>query len=399
MPPTSSTTHAFTPSANVAAIRESATIAVSARARALRAAGRQVIDLGAGEPDFPTPDFIREAGKAAIDAGHTRYTPVEGIPPLRQAIADVSSAYGGQQVGAAEVMVTSGTKQALFNACFVLFGEGDDVLVPTPAWTSYFEIIRLARANPVMVFGDRDRELKVTAAQLADAATPETRAVVINSPCNPTGAVYDAEELGEILELAAERDWWVVSDEIYRRITYTGGPAPSALELARSPERLVVVDGVGKAFAMTGWRIGWTIAPTEVTRSMSALQSHSTSNASSIAQHAALAALSQPEAADRAVESMVAVFADRRGAGLEILRGAGADVIEPEGAFYFYVRAPGSGSDPGTEFAGRMLEEHDVAVVPGVAFGSPEWVRVSFAAATADVVEGASRVASALGKR
>jgi aspartate aminotransferase len=398
MPPTS-TTHAFTPSANVAAIRESATIAVSARARALRAAGRQVIDLGAGEPDFPTPDFIREAGKAAIDAGHTRYTPVEGIPPLRQAIADVSSAYGGQQVAASEVMVTSGTKQALFNACFVLFGEGDDVLVPTPAWTSYFEIIRLARAKPVMVFGDRDRGLKVTAGQLAEAATPGTRGIVINSPCNPTGAVYDAGELQEILELAAERDWWVVSDEIYRRITYNDAPAPSALELARSPDRLVVVDGVGKAFAMTGWRIGWTIAPAEVTRSMSALQSHSTSNASSIAQHAALAALSQPEAADRAVESMVAVFADRRGAGLEILRGAGADVVEPEGAFYFYVRAPGSGSDPGSEFASRLLEEHDVAVVPGVAFGTPEWVRLSFAAATADVVEGAGRVASALQNR
>jgi aspartate aminotransferase len=393
-------THAFAPSSNVASLKESATIAVSARAKALKAAGRPVIDLGAGEPNFPTPEFVRAAGHAAIDAGHTRYTAVEGIVQLRQAVADEASlTSGSHEFPAAEVVITSGTKQALFNACFVLFGDGDDVLVPTPAWTSYYEIIGLARANPVMVFGDRARDLKVTADELAAAATPRTRGVVLNSPCNPTGAVYEREELRKILELAAERDWWVISDEIYRRITYGAGAAPSALEVAPSLDRLVIVDGVGKAFAMTGWRIGWTIAPPDVSRAMTALQSHSTSNASSIAQYAALAAMTQRDAADRSIAEMVAAFSERREAGLEILADAGADVVDPRGAFYFYVRVPGDGEDPGSDFARALLEGQDVAVVPGVAFGTPDWIRLSFAASTADVVEATRRVAAALSIR
>jgi aspartate aminotransferase len=387
-------TRAFVPSPNVAALRESATIAVSARARELKAIGRAVIDLGAGEPDFDTPEFIRRAATRALDSGATRYTAVEGILPLRQAVA-AGAARLGARVDPAEVVVTTGSKQALFNACFALFGAGDEVLVPTPGWTSYYEMLSLARATPVPVPGDPARDLKIGAAALAAAATPRTRGLVLNSPCNPTGAVYDRDELAALLAHAADRGWWVIADEIYRRIGYDG-PAASLLEVARSRDRLVVVDGVAKAYAMTGWRIGWAIAPREVARAMTALQSHTTSNATTVAQHAALAALTERDAADRAVAAMVARFDERRRAALAVLDDApGLRRIEPRGAFYlFFDVSPTAPGDPdaGSVFARRLLEEHDVAVVPGAAFHTPAWVRVSYAAPDRDVVEGVRRV-------
>src|SRR5215207_4491397 len=274
---------AYTPSTNVAQMKESATIAASARAKALRAAGRPVIDLGVGEPDFDTPSFIRRAAQRAIDAGATRYTATEGILPLREAIAREANelAGGPGPVTAGDIVVSTGSKQSLFNACFVLFGAGDEVLVPTPSWTSYYEMVALAKAVPVHVAGDPGRGLKVSAAALDAAATDRTRGVMLNSPCNPTGAVYGREELREILDLAEDRGWWVISDEIYRRIAYER-PACSALEVARSRERLVVVNGVAKAFAMTGWRVGWAIAPRAVAQAMTALQSHTTSNVTTV---------------------------------------------------------------------------------------------------------------------
>src|SRR5687768_9368120 len=254
---------AYSPSTNVTALRESATIAVSARAKALRAKGRPVIDLGAGEPDAPTPPFVVAAAAAAAAAGATRYTPVEGLAPLREAIAaDANSRYRvSRQVTPGDIVVSAGTKQALFNACFTLFGDGDEVLIPTPAWTSYYEMVALARATPVAVLGSRRRDLKVDTDQLRAAASDRARGVILNSPCNPTGAVYSADELARILGLAAERGWWVLSDEIYQRIAYDS-PAASALDVAASRERLLVFNGVAKAYAMTGWRIGWAIAPT-----------------------------------------------------------------------------------------------------------------------------------------
>jgi aspartate aminotransferase len=387
----------YSPSANIADLRESATIAVSARAKALRAAGRPVIDLGAGEPDFPTPAFVMAAARNALDAGATRYTQVEGILPLRQVIADRASSLHGGRITADDVVVTAGTKQALFNACFSLFAAGDEVLVPTPGWTSYYEMLALARAVPVAVRGSRENQLKVTPSDLRRSATPRTRGVILNSPCNPTGAVYSRGELEAILACAAEHDWWVLSDEIYRAISYDA-PATSMLSVAKSLDRLVVVDGVAKSFAMTGWRIGWSIAPRALARSMAALQSHTTSNASTVAQHAAFAALSDETAGGAAVAAMVAEFRRRRDAALALLRAAGADVIEPLGAFYLYVRigdAVDGNPEPGTEFARRLLETADVAVVPGVAFRSPEWIRVSYAAPAPEVMEGVRRIISA----
>ena len=400
MPGTRSVT-TFAPSANIAELRESATIAVSARAKALRAAGRPVIDLGAGEPDFPTPPFVVEAAQKALAAGGsaTRYTQVEGILPLRQAVADRSNAIrhpDAAPVEADNVVVTTGTKQALFNACFSLFAAGDEVLVPTPGWTSYYEMLALARAVPVAVRGARERQLKVTPKDLAAAATTRTRGLILNSPCNPSGAVYSHDELAALVACAAEHDWWVVSDEIYRAICYDGD-VPSLISIAgdADAQRLVVVDGVAKSFAMTGWRIGWSIAPRALSRSMAALQSHTTSNATSLSQYAALAALSDPAAANHAVAAMVGAFRERRDGALALLRAANVEVIEPRGAFYLFVRigdATPDDPEPGTTFASCLLDEADVAVVPGAAFHAPEWIRVSYAAPTEHVMEGVRRI-------
>lgn len=389
---------AFVPSTNIASMKESATIAVSARAKALRAAGRNVIDLGAGEPDFDTPEFIRRAAQRAIDAGATRYTATEGILPLREAIAARANEdyVGDGPVTSADVVVSNGSKQSLFNACFALFGAGDEVLIPTPSWTSYYEMVALARATAVPVMGDPANGLKTSAEQLAAAATPRTRGIMINSPCNPTGAVYEREELAAILALAEARGWWVIADEIYRRIAYRGA-ATSMLELAPSLDGLVVVDGVAKAYAMTGWRIGWAVAPRAVARAMTALQSHTTSNAASVSQHAALAALAEHEAAEAAIEVMVGEFRARRDAAVAALdREPRIPYVRPDGAFYLYidVRATSNGDDAGTAFARELLERHDVAVVPGAAFHTPGWVRLSYAAPREQVLAGVDHVIS-----
>lgn len=394
----------YSPSPNVADLQESATIAVSARAKALRAAGRAVIDLGAGEPDFPTPAFIREAAKRALDEGATRYTLVEGILPLRECIAIRSNErLGVTHVTPSDVVVSTGSKQSLFNSCFVLFGAGDEVLVPTPAWTSYYQILTLARARAVPVFGRREHSLKITPAELIAAATPRTRGIMLNSPTNPTGAVYSIDEMRAILDLAASRGWWVISDEIYREISYEA-PAPSLLDAAREDvawrERAIVVDGVAKAYAMTGWRIGWSVAAPSVAKAIRAFQSHTTSNASTLSQYATLCALSSRPQSDEAIASMVAEFRRRRDAATTLLRAAGIDFIEPRGAFYLFLRVTGraDGEEAGTAFARELLDSLDVAVVPGVPFKTPDWIRISYAAPMEDVLEGVRRVVDLLAR-
>jgi len=387
------TQRAFAPSANVAFLKESATIAVSARARALKALGRKVIDLGAGEPDFDTPEFIRRAAQRAIDAGATKYTATEGILPLREiSAAQASARWRGDKITASEVVVSNGSKQSLFNACFTLFGEGDEVLIPTPSWTSYYEMVALSRAKPVSVIGDPENGLKVTAAYLDAASTPRTKGVMLNSPCNPTGAVYTESELREILELADDRDWWVLSDEIYRRISYNG-PAASVLDLSTKRDRLIVIDGVAKAYAMTGWRIGWTIAPKAVSAAMGALQSHTTSNAAAVSQHAAVEALTNTDAAEKAITLMVNEFQARRDAVVNEARVApGLKFVYPEGAFYLYANVATKNGGDGTAFAAALLEKHDVAIVPGAAFFTPDWVRLSYAAPKEQVIAGVQRL-------
>jgi aspartate aminotransferase len=389
----------FRPSANIAELRESATIAVSQRAKALKAEGRSIIDLGAGEPDFDTPEPIREAAKRALDQGATRYTAVEGILPLRQAIAAEANAHyrGADGITAGDVVVSCGSKQSLYNACLTLFGPGDEVLVPTPSWTSYYEMVGLARATAVEVHGDPARGYKVDVERLERHATPRTRGVMLNSPSNPTGAVYSVEELRAILDLAATRGWWVISDEIYQRISYGEGDAPGALDVATRRDNLIVVNGVAKAWAMTGWRVGWTISPPAVAKAMAALQSHTTSNTATVSQHAALAALTLGEPVEATVRAMVKEFRARRDAALPILQKSRAlTVLPPDGAFYFYVKVPGAGSvpDAGGAFCNALLEQAGVAIVPGSAFRTPDWVRISYAADRAQVIEACTRIAA-----
>jgi aspartate aminotransferase len=383
-------------SGNVAQLRESATIAVSQRARALKAQGRQIIDLGAGEPDFDTPEFIRNAAKKALDEGATRYTAVEGILPLRQAIADVANEHNAcAPVTPAEVVVTTGSKQALFNSCFSLFGEDDEVLVPTPAWTSYYEMVDLSRATAVPVMGEAARGFKVSGDDLERHATDSTRGVMLNSPCNPTGSVYTPDELSDLIRLAADRNWWVISDEIYQRIAYDG-PAAGLLSVAKSRERIVVIDGMAKSFAMTGWRIGWAIANPNLARTLTALQSHTTSNATTVSQYAALEALTKRNDAEVAIAGMVNEYHRRRDAALQLLRAPGGPaVVQPDGAFYLFIDVQDTNpdaDDAGSAFTARLLEEEGVAVVPGIAFRTPGWIRLSYAAAQEAVVEGVRRL-------
>jgi len=387
----------FQPSSNIVRMKESATIAVAAKARALKAAGKSIIDLGAGEPDFDTPLFIREAAVKALAEGATRYTATEGILPLREAIAVDANRYveGLSAVAANEVVVSNGSKQSLYNACVCCFGPGDEVLVPTPSWTSYYEMVELARATVVPVFGDAANSLKVTASSLRAAATSRTKGLMLNSPSNPTGAVYSREELSDILVLAAEQGWWVIADEIYMRIAYDG-PAASVLSVAPTRENLVVVNGVAKAYAMTGWRIGWSIAPVALTRAMTAFQSHTTSNPAAVSQYAALAALSRVDEADAAVAHMAAAFHQRRNAVLHALTAfPRVQYVHPAGAFYLYINVAGfeGAADPGGAFAARVLEREQVAVVPGSAFLTPDWIRMSYATSEAIAVEGVTRIA------
>ncbi|MCC6430133.1 MAG: pyridoxal phosphate-dependent aminotransferase [Gemmatimonadaceae bacterium] len=390
----------YQPSANIARMKESATLAVAAKARALKAAGKAVIDLGAGEPDFDTPLFIREAAVKALAEGATRYTATEGILPLREAVAADANRYvqGLAPVQANEVVVSNGSKQSLYNACVCCFGPGDEVLIPTPSWTSYYEMVELARATAVPVFGDATNSLKVTADQLAAAATPRTKGLMLNSPSNPTGAVYSRDELSAILVLAAERGWWVIADEIYMRIAYDG-PAASVLSLAPTRENLIVINGVAKAYAMTGWRIGWSIAPVALTKSMTAFQSHTTSNPAAVSQYAALAALARVDEADAAVDQMVQEFHRRRDAVMRALTAyPSVRYVHPAGAFYLYVNVAGfeGAADAGATFAERVLERENVAIVPGGAFLTPDWIRMSYATTESIAVEGVTRIARCL---
>jgi aspartate aminotransferase len=333
-------------SSNIERLQPSATMAVSALAKRLKAEGRNVIDLSAGEPDFPTPDWISEAAIQGIHDGMTRYTQAQGTPELRKAIASTLSARAGRTLDPNGVVVSCGAKHSLFNACFSLFGPGDEVLIAAPYWTSYPEIVTLARAESVFVTGSESRDLKVTPEDLEAASTERTRGFIFSSPSNPTGTVYSLDELRALTEWARERGVWVISDEIYRPI-YFGDDreeAPSVLDVPESSlGPFVLVDGASKAFAMTGWRIGFTWTEPEVANEMTALQSHVTSNPSTPSQMAALAAYSNPERARAAVGEMRKAFRRRRDLVTRLLGELLPHVtyLKPQGAFYVFMRVDG----------------------------------------------------------
>jgi aspartate aminotransferase len=384
---------------NIAELEGSATLAVGALCKRLRAQGREVLDLSAGEPDFRTPNFAVQGGISALEQGYTQYAPVAGVQALRAAIAAWLSKRAGRTIDPAGVVVSTGAKQALFNACFTLFGPGDEVLVPTPYWTSYPEMIKLARATPVLLAAPEVDGFKVSVASIDAAATPRTRGLLLNSPGNPSGAVYSHAEIGAILAWARARGVVVISDEIYGRICFSAPLAPSVIEHDSALlENVVLVDGVSKAFAMTGWRIGFSWCAPDVAARMSDLQSHVTSGACTPGQYGALAAYQDERRVHEAVTAMVRVFRRRRDhavARLQKLLGADAVTI-PEGGFFLFLRVADfyrDGMSDSATFCQRLLEREGVALVPGSAFGDDRYVRISFAAPEAEILAGIDRLA------
>ncbi len=385
-------------SRNVAALTPSATLAVSAEAKRLKDEGINVVDLGAGEPDFPTPKVVADAGIRATEQGKTKYAANEGILPLRAAIARrLSLLSGGRAVNADNIVVSNGAKQSVFNACFALFGLREKVLIPTPAWTSYPQIVHLSRATPVEVAGDPEWSLKVSVQDLENEWDDAVKGLIMNSPCNPTGAVYTLAELGSIAEWAKRRGVWVIADEIYRRIHYGDGAAPSFLDLPDELlERVVLVDGASKAYAMTGWRIGFALAPRELAKTMAAMQSHMTSGANTMAQWAAAEGFGN-DAVEPEVVAMTAQFRKRRDYLVARFRKElpGVEFVEPLGAFYLFFRVDDVFSPQvpsATEFCRRLIADEALALVPGAAFGDDRWVRLSYAASDEALKEGADRL-------
>lgn len=392
-------------SPNLAHLSSSETVAISAEAKRRKAAGEDVIDLGAGEPDFDTPEPAARAGVRAIETGKTRYSPTVGIAELRRAIAEnLSGLSGGRPVDPDRIVVSTGSKQALFNTCFALFGPKDKVLIPSPAWVSYPQIVHLARAEPVMVPGDVEWGLKVGVADLERAADKLVRGLILCTPCNPTGAVYTASELLAIQSWAHQRGIWLIGDEIYRRIYYGQGSAPSVLDAPdHLLDRTVVITGASKAYAMTGWRIGCALAPPRLAAAIAALQSHTTTGTNHPAQWAAATAYTDPKV-ERTVGEMVNAFRRRRDMLVARFRAEapGIEFIEPHGAFYFFFRVDGLGTraDPmgGQRFCLELMREVAVACVPGAAFGDDRWVRLSYAVSEHELGRALDRILPFIGR-
>ena len=392
-------------SARIGSIAESATLAVDAKAKALKAAGRPVIGFGAGEPDFPTPGYIVDAAvEACRDPRNHRYSPAGGLPELRMAIAEKTARDSGYKIDATQVLVTNGGKQAVYEAFATLLDPGDEVLLPTPYWTTYPEAIKLAGGVPVEVLADESSGYRVTVDQLEAARTDRTKVLLFCSPSNPTGAVYPPQAVREIGRWAHVNGLWVVTDEIYEHLTYGGATfASMPVEVPELADTCVVLNGVAKTYAMTGWRVGWLIGPQDVVRAAANLQSHATSNVANVSQRAALAAVSGDLSA---VATMREAFDRRRRTIVSMLNEIDGVVCpEPEGAFYVYPSVKGvlgrsiAGRTPQTsaELAEIILEEVEVAVVPGEAFGPSGYLRLSYALGDDDLVEGVSRIQRLLG--
>ena len=391
-------------SARLSAIAESATLAVDAKAKALKAAGRPVIGFGAGEPDFPTPGYIVEAAqRACAEPRFHKYTPAAGLPELRQAVADKTARDSGFEVTAGQVLITNGGKQAVFQTFAALLDPGDEVLVPAPYWTTYPEAIQLAGGVTVPVATDESTGYLASVADLEAARTERTKILLFVSPSNPTGAVYPPEQVAEIGRWAAANGLWVVTDEIYEHLVYGDARFSSIPVMAPDiTEQCVVLNGVAKTYAMTGWRVGWMIGPADVIKAATNFESHVTSNVCNVAQAAALAAVSGDLSA---VAQMREAFDRRRRTMTRMLNEIpGVVCPEPEGAFYCYPSVKGvlgkeiAGHRPGSsaELAALILDEAEVAVVPGEAFGTPGYFRLSCALSDADLEEGVMRIGKLL---
>jgi len=392
-------------SKRIGSIAESATLKVDAKAKALQAAGRPVISYAAGEPDFATPAHIVEAAVVAVrDPKNHRYTPAVGLPELREAIAEKTKRDSGTDVTAAQVVVTNGGKQAVYQAFATLLDPADEVLMPTPFWTTYPEAIRLAGGVPVEVFAGADQNYLVTVEQLEAARTPKTKVLLFVSPSNPTGSVYSREQVEAIGRWADSHGLWIVADEIYQNLTYDGLKAYSITEVVPElADRTIMVNGVAKSYAMTGWRLGWMVGPLDAIKAAGNLQSHLSSNVSNISQRAALAALTGPQ--DEVLAMRDAFDRRRKLAVAELNEISGWNAPMPEGAFYVYSDVTGL---LGREWGGKtintslelcdyILDAAEVALVPGEAFGPSGYVRLSYALGDAQLLEGIQRLQKLFG--
>ncbi|MBE7079053.1 MAG: pyridoxal phosphate-dependent aminotransferase [Clostridiales bacterium] len=381
------------------AISPSLTLAISAKAKAMKQAGESVVSFGVGEPDFNTPQHIIEAAKAALDKGHTKYTPSSGLLPLRKAICEKFKKDNGLDYEPSQIIVSNGAKHSIFNACYAVLEEGDEVIIPAPYWLTYPEVVKVCGGTPVYIDCKKENKFKFTAEQLKEAITPNTKLLIFNSPSNPTGAVYTEEEVRAIAKVCEEAEIFVLSDEIYEKLCYNGvKPFSIAACSEKMKDLTITVNGVSKSYAMTGWRVGYLAAPKDVAKAIDSFQSHATSNACSISQHATIEALSSPEAE---IEEMRKVFDKRRAKILSLIADIdGVEAVEPDGAFYVMLVVGGLyGKKYGDKvvedsiaFADILLDAEKVATVPGISFGAPDCVRLSYALSDADIEEGLARI-------
>ncbi|MDY6367014.1 MAG: pyridoxal phosphate-dependent aminotransferase [Clostridia bacterium] len=387
-------------SEKVADITPSLTLEITAKAKKMKAEGISVIGFGAGEPDFNTPDYIVNAAKEALDIGFTKYTPASGMAELKKAICDKFLKDNGLKYDQDQIIVSSGAKSSLYHAIAALTEQGDEVILPSPYWLTYPELIRLSGGHPVIVKSGKENGYKITAKQLKNAITPKTKYLILNSPNNPTGAVYTEKELKAIAKVVEEAGIYVISDEIYEKLVYGEKHVSIASLSDYMKEHTVIINGMSKTYSMTGWRIGYLAAPKIIAKAVSSMQSHTTSNACSIAQYASVAALSDPEG-EVFIEKMRKVFDTRRRLMLEELSAIkGLVCIEPKGAFYvfcdvssFYGKSFGCKKIEGSlSFAEAALNK-GVAIIPGVAFGDDNCIRLSYAISESDIKEGIKRLA------
>ncbi len=387
-------------SKRIAAIAESATLAVDSKAKALKAAGKPVMGVGAGEPDFPTPEYIVNAAiEAAKNPANHRYTPTPGLPDLREAIVNKTKRDSNYEITVDQVLVTNGGKQSVYQSFASILDPGDEVILPSPFWTTYPECIKLAGGVTVEVFADESQNYLVSVAQLEKALTPKTKVLLFCSPSNPTGSVYSPEQVKEIGQWALKNNLWVVTDEIYEHLLYDGATAPSiCVAVPELADRTIIINGVAKTYAMTGWRVGWMIGPKDVIKAATNLQSHLSSNVSNVSQRAAIAALNGDLSA---VHKMGEAFDRRRKLIVKLLNEIpGVTCPTPTGAFYVYPSVKAllgkeiRGKRPKTsaELATLILEEAEVAAVPGEAFGPSGYLRFSYALGDEDIIEGIARV-------
>ena len=384
----------------MASISPSLTLAISAKAKAMKEAGESVISFGVGEPDFNTPTPIIDAAKTALDAGHTKYTPSSGLLTLRKAICEKLERENGISYEPSQIIVSNGAKHSIFNVCYAILDEGDEVIIPAPYWLTYPEVVKVCGGVPKYLYGKKENKFKFSAEELRAAITPKTKMLIFNSPSNPTGAVYTEEEVRAIAAVCEEAGIFVLADEIYEKLCYNGvKPFSIAAVSERMKDLTITVNGVSKTYAMTGWRIGYLAAPKDVAKAIDSFQSHATSNACSIAQHATLAALASPAAE---VQKMVDVFDARRKLILQLIdKIDGVEAVEPDGAFYVMLvvdnlygkRYQGKTIEGSVAFADALLEAEKVAAIPGVSFGADDCLRLSYSLSEADIEEGIARIA------